>query len=187
MKKTGNKLKLILFPIPLLIAGCDNCDQLVARFKQIIEKDFNYCEIDQDCEVVMGVCPLGCFLIVHHEKMADVKKMVKKIENDCPTCVYKCPVPPQKINCIEKVCYPDIEDKYTAILFYENCGKTPDLYSKYLIGKKIEEIDLHLIDHEVIPSDSTITLHKMKNDRFNNLKLFLDEEGIIESVSCSKK
>ncbi len=171
----------------MILPGCNNEETKIANFKKTIKEEFNFCEVDQDCKIVYGVCPLGCFFIVHNEKVAEVEAMVKEVKEGGTTCLYKCPVAPQTLRCIDSVCYPALEDKYTYFLFYEDCEKIAQLYERDLIGKKANELNLSALDHELLPADSMRTLKKKKDNRLNSLKLFVDEVGVIESVSCYEK
>ncbi len=194
MKITKLILPIILFST---ILSCEiiqpdedkipTCDSMILDFQNLIENEFNYCELDKDCKVINGICPLGCFFIVHERNMEDVEKMKAKVKEKCGECFYKCLPPPQKIKCINKVCHPDIEEKYVYFLFGSDCDKIVEMYSQDIVGKTYEEINLHMLDFEIIKKDSISNLKRAPKGRINNLKLIVDESGIIESVSCLEK
>ena len=49
------------------------CKSMILDFQRLIEHKLNYCELDKDCKVVNGICPLECFFIVHEDNLEDVK------------------------------------------------------------------------------------------------------------------
>ena len=160
-----------------------NCDEIVSDFRKTIQNDFNFCEIDKDCKVTTGICPLGCFFIINNQKVSEVENIIKQVKTICPTCYYKCTIPPKHLYCIEKVCYPDIEEKYTAILFRGNYKKIVNLYSDYLIGKKIEKFNFHNLNLEIVSSNLIESFNEKNNQESDNLRFFVNDEGIIESIS----
>ena len=102
MKITKLILPLILFSTILSCEIIQPCDNMILDFQKLIENEFNYCELDKDCKVVNGICPLGCFFIVHEENSEDVEKMKAKVKEKCGGCMYKCLPPPRKLKCINK-------------------------------------------------------------------------------------
>jgi len=87
-----------------------NCSQLEAQIQALIDQE-NHCQQDSDCVVGEGFfCPFGCYNLFNKDnKEVDLNQIiaeVKEYNNICPTCVYKCMIPPTaaEIKCVAGKC-----------------------------------------------------------------------------------
>lgn len=99
-----------------------NCDNQAAYFREIIENEFNFCEMDSDCKVVYGMCPLGCFFIVNKNKEEEIEKIKAELSKKCEgTCVFNCDQGPSTLRCVNKVCYPGLDDHWGYHYIKKDC------------------------------------------------------------------
>lgn len=171
----------------LALSSCNDCTRMPNRFNELISTQYNYCETDDDCTAIWGACPMGCFFIINKEKIGDVELMKEKVQKACPNCFYKCPTIPLKFKCINKVCYPGIEEDYVASLFYGKCDKIVEFYHDDLLGRKVADLKIRVLDYNIVPKDSSVYLIKSPDESSNNIKLIVNKEGIIVDVGCFQR
>lgn len=98
------------FMKPKNVNSESNCSQLETQIQALIDQE-NHCQQDSDCVVGEGFfCPFGCYSLFNKDnKEADLTKIraeAKEYNNICPTCVYRCMIPPTaaEIKCVAGKC-----------------------------------------------------------------------------------
>jgi len=65
----------------------------------------NYCEINEDCRIISGRCPIGCYISVNKEEAERIDYLIRSIDS---SCVYEC-MAPKEVVCFEKKCKINFE------------------------------------------------------------------------------
>jgi hypothetical protein len=60
----------------------------------------NYCNDASDCVVLIGKCPMACYILVNRN---DSAKIARKIQEFSSNCTYECP-PLDSITCEDHKC-----------------------------------------------------------------------------------
>jgi len=99
MKKTITILT-VLIVIDVLIWTFFLKNKLVElNIKKEISKA-NYCEKQDDCQIVLAQCPFNCFAPVNKKEANRISTMIENYES---TCIYIC-VEHQGVDCINNKC-----------------------------------------------------------------------------------
>ncbi|MGB4849613.1 MAG: hypothetical protein WBP41_16940 [Saprospiraceae bacterium] len=155
--------------------------------KKYIDDEFNYCEVNSDCAVAWGICPLGPFFIVNKKQIDSLGAVLDKVRNKCIICDYKMPRPPTAFKCKNSRCYPDINEDLNIISFYwHDCQKIVDIYSEDLIGMNSNHMDLNEMLYRVISEDDLKNINSADPYDMNRVKLIIDKNGIIKSTTCDR-
>jgi hypothetical protein len=163
------------------------CKDLVAKYKEYIEDEFNYCNISADCGIAYGTCPLGPFFIVNKEHEKSLGSIILEVRRICVNCIYDMPMPPTAFKCKNLKCYPAFSENLTVImLFRENCKKIVSLYSEDIIGRDTSTLDLDELLYRVIPEDDIEAINSLDPYSMNRVRVIIDKGGMVKSLDCDR-
>jgi len=105
---------VILSLTVVAVVGC-----LFGRSEESVRSEFeayvkgaSSCTAASECAVASADCPLGCFVAVRSERVADVeakgRELVSEYERGGKGCAYDC-VPPGPLRCVEGHCNADFD------------------------------------------------------------------------------
>ena len=71
-----------------LLSGClqSGTDKTESSIKAEIEKA-NYCEVKDDCTIITGECPFGCYIVLNKKEVSHIQSLVNSYKSNC---IYEC-------------------------------------------------------------------------------------------------
>jgi len=79
-------MRLLLAFLVFVLIFLFGCTQYQPFVENEIEKA-NYCEVKEDCAIIEGQCPFGCFIGVNKEKASSIQDLVDSYHSNC---IYEC-------------------------------------------------------------------------------------------------
>lgn len=74
------------------------------KVRELLDR-YNYCEVDEDCTVKQGICPLGCHQFIHKKYEQTVNDLFDVYtKNTERHCEYRCMALPEKVVCKDYRC-----------------------------------------------------------------------------------
>lgn len=162
------------------------CDQLLAKLKDYIFADLNYCTSDSDCIIANGICPLGPYFIVNRKSISLMDSILTIVQNNCSGCIYDLPILPLdiKLECRNNKAGPAVNYIKTANYFSFRCEQIAHLYSQEFIGKNMSNLNLPETMFWVINESDTTSIRSSDPWNLDRVKVIIDGTGTIESLDC---
>ena len=90
-------IRILLILGTLLLASCSSEDSI----KREIDKA-NYCSTKDDCILVGGKCPFGCYIYANQAEASRIKNLVDGYESNCAYMCIEC----SGVECVNNKCQP---------------------------------------------------------------------------------
>ncbi len=84
----------------------NSCETTSLKMRSLMD-EANFCNDPSDCNITSLGCPFGCYNFVNKDaNLSAITEMSKGYNLKCPSCTYKCPIPPptDQIACLNGKC-----------------------------------------------------------------------------------
>lgn len=102
----SNKIKILIFITLISLVFVSGCLDKIkeSQIQSEIEKA-SYCNSDNDCVIVEGQCPFGCYLGINKLEADRISSLVKSFQSNC---IYSC-IPTESVSCVSNKCEVNLQ------------------------------------------------------------------------------